>query len=64
LTWLKANTATRVAKLVTIARAFGAPATQDREAMQRMALHQPAGAGEKLYARLVAYALAETAAAE
>ena len=60
LTWLKANTATRIAKLATIARALVATATPDREALQRMELHQPSGIGETLYARLVAYALTKT----
>jgi acyl-CoA hydrolase len=63
LTWLKANTATRGTKLTTIARAFVADATSDREAMQRMDLHQPSEIGEKLYAKLVSYALTKTTAA-
>ncbi len=63
LTWLKANTATRATKLATIARALTATATPDREAMQRMDMHEPAGLGEKLYAKLVSYALTNTTSA-
>lgn len=63
LTWLKANTATRSAKLATIARALmGARAISpdDLEAVARMGYAQPSGFGETLYAKLVALALRET----
>ena len=63
LTWLKANTATRAAKLVTIARALSGPratSPEDLEAVARMGYAQPSGLGETLYAKLVALALRET----
>jgi acyl-CoA hydrolase len=62
LTWLKANTATRGAKLTTIARALFAPkatSADDIEALARMGYGAPSGFGEALYARLVALALQE-----
>ncbi len=62
LTWLKANTATRGAKLKTIARALFAPTAtspEDIEALARMGYASPAGAGEALYAKLVTLALRE-----
>jgi acyl-CoA hydrolase len=62
LTWLKANTATRGAKLKTIARALLAPkatSADDLEALARMGYGAPSGFGETLYARLVALALRE-----
>ncbi|MFZ5638554.1 MAG: acetyl-CoA hydrolase/transferase C-terminal domain-containing protein [Pseudomonadota bacterium] len=64
LTWLKANTATRGAKLTTIARALFAPKARsaaDSEALARMGYASPTGAGEALYAKLVALALRKTA---
>lgn len=64
LTWLKANTATKAAKLATIARALtGARASSadDIEAVTRMGYANPSGFGETLYAKLVALALRETA---
>lgn len=64
LTWLKANTATRGAKLATIARASmgaGASSADDLEALERMGYARPSGLSEKLYAKLVAMALRETA---
>jgi acyl-CoA hydrolase len=63
LTWLKANTATRGAKLKTIARALFAPkatSPDDLEALARMGYASPAGAGEALYAKLVTLALRST----
>ena len=60
LGWLKANTATRGAKLGTIARAVFAPkatSPDDIEALARMGYASPAGAGEALYAKLVTLAL-------
>jgi acyl-CoA hydrolase len=63
LTWLKANTATRGAKLTTIARALFAPkatSADDIEALSRMGYASPAGAGEALYAKLVTLALRST----
>ena len=60
LGWLKANTATRGAKLETIARALFAPRAStpdDIEALARMGYASPASAGEALYARLVTLAL-------
>ena len=63
LTWLKANTATRAAKLVTIARALSGPratSPEDLEAVARMGYAQPSGLGETLYTKLVALALRET----
>jgi acyl-CoA hydrolase len=62
LTWLKANTATRGAKLKTIARALlaaKATSADDLEALARMGYGAPSGFGETLYARLVALALRE-----
>ena len=63
LTWLKNNTATRGAKLRTVARAlFAGQADSDaeREALRRMALEAPAGIGERISAKLVLLALRET----
>ncbi|GAA5078979.1 acetyl-CoA hydrolase/transferase C-terminal domain-containing protein [Lysobacter panacisoli] len=59
LSWLKANTATRGAKLRTVLRAFGSHPL-DSEALQRMDLASPQGFGERLEARLLSLALAET----
>ena len=64
LTWLKANTATRAAKLVTIARALSGPretSPEDLEAVARMGYAPPSGLGETLCAKLVALALRDTA---
>jgi acyl-CoA hydrolase len=60
LTWLKANTATRGAKLATIAKAlFGlrAAAPGDLAALERMTLHSPKTLGERMLARLISLAL-------
>jgi acyl-CoA hydrolase len=62
LTWLKANTATRGARIATLARAaLGADARSDadREALVRMGYGTPQGMGERLYAKLIALALRE-----
>ncbi len=64
LTWLKANTATRVIKLRMIVPAvIGARASSpvDFEALSRMGYAEPSGFGETLYAKLVALALRKTA---
>lgn len=60
LGWLKKQTATLPGKLRTVARSWSARLDGDVEAMQRMDLHQPAGLGEKLNAKLVAHALQQT----
>jgi len=59
LAWLKANTATRGAKLKTVWRALSAR-TDDSEALERMGLSSPSGFGERLEAKLVSLALAAT----
>ncbi|MBU8976815.1 acetyl-CoA hydrolase [Lysobacter sp. MMG2] len=59
LAWLKANTATRGAKLRTVWRALSARA-EDSEALQRMQLDSPNSFGERLEAKLVSLALAAT----
>lgn len=62
LVWLKANTATVPAKLLTIVRALAAKhdaSADDLEALQRMGYEQPSGATEQLYARLLKLALRE-----
>jgi len=64
LTWLKANTASRGAKLKTIARALSAttaPTAGEVEALARMGYAAPAGLSEKLYAKLLQLALRATA---
>jgi acyl-CoA hydrolase len=57
LGWLKANTATTVRKLRTIAAALGPGKAVDEEAMSRMSLTAPKGLSEILYARLLRHAL-------
>lgn len=59
LAWLKANTATRGAKLRTVWRALSTRA-DDTEALQRMGLSSPSGFGERLEAKLVTLALTAT----
>ena len=59
LGWLKAETGTLPGKLRTIGRALFASRTADAEALQRMALDRPTGAGEWLYAKLVSHALSK-----
>lgn len=61
LGWLKANTASGVARLRTIAGAMRSSGARDGEALERMGLHAPSGIGERLHARLLSKALAETA---
>jgi acyl-CoA hydrolase len=64
LSWLKANTASRLAKTIAIARALSGASLispEDLEAMARMGYAQPRGIGETLYAKLMALALRETA---
>ncbi len=64
LGWLKANTATRAAKLKTMARALiggRAISPEDLEAVARMGYASPSGIGETLYAKLVVLALRKTA---
>lgn len=58
LAWLKRHSAGRLQLLV---RAAAAAPLADREAMQRMQLDRPHGAGEWLEARLLALALRSTA---
>ncbi|QIL21687.1 acetyl-CoA hydrolase/transferase C-terminal domain-containing protein [Thermomonas sp. HDW16] len=60
LGWLKANTASVPAKLRTILAAFTANSPRDDEAIRRMQLHAPSGLPERLYARLLCFALART----
>ncbi|MGO4263533.1 acetyl-CoA hydrolase/transferase C-terminal domain-containing protein [Lysobacter sp. TAB13] len=57
LGWLKANTATRGAKVRTVLRALFSPASEDREALQRMGLEAPSGFGERVEAKLVGLGL-------
>lgn len=59
LSWLKNQTATPVAKAGTVLRALFVGAGEP-EAMTRMGLAKPAGAGEWLEARLLALGLRET----
>ena len=56
LLWLKANTATRGAKLATIAKAMmagGAANDDEREALARMGYDAPAGFADRVSAKLV-----------
>ena len=59
---LKAATATRRGRLATVARALvsGAPTEAQGPLLARMGLDRPRGFGEKLQARLLAWALSET----
>lgn len=61
LAWLKSNTATHGGKLRTVWRALGAT-PHDHEVMERMALSSPRGFGERMEARLLNLALAQTSA--
>ncbi len=61
LAWLKARTASRRGKLGTVAAALFEGRGDDREALARMALSDPRGAGEWLQARLLRLALRQTA---
>lgn len=60
LGWLKTQTDTLPRKVRTVCSALFAGQRTDAEALQRMALDRPAGAGEWLYARLVSLALSKT----
>lgn len=60
LAWLKANTATPMAKAGTLLRALCAGDSGDRDALERMALGLPQGLKERLYARLLGLALQRT----
>ncbi|WP_349811182.1 acetyl-CoA hydrolase/transferase C-terminal domain-containing protein [Xanthomonas dyei] len=63
LTWLKRATASKGATLATLARAMTSRATDtadDVACLQRMALDTPRTVGERLQARLLAYALRRT----
>ena len=62
LGWLQARTATRPGALRTAAAAVLRADARDHEALARMDLARPAGAAERLYARLLRLALARTAA--
>ncbi|WP_369979652.1 acetyl-CoA hydrolase/transferase C-terminal domain-containing protein [Xanthomonas bundabergensis] len=60
LTWLKRHTAGSGAKLATVARALLSRQAGDAACLQRMALDAPRGIGERVQARLLAYALRQT----
>ncbi len=60
LAWLKRNTASTGTKLATAARALLSRAPGDPASLQRMALDAPRGIGERIEARLLAYALQQT----
>ena len=63
LRWLKENTRGKVAKLLTVARAFaGGVDAEHRGYLDRLRLAEPADFGQKLTARLVSLALRATAA--
>ncbi len=61
LGWLKSNTSTPASKLMTIIGATFAGKTDDAEAMERMGLNTPKDMGENFHARLVSYALQNSA---
>lgn len=61
LGWLKSNSATFSGKAFTVVGAAFAGRTEDAEAMARMGLQAPKDFKERLYARLVSYALQNTA---
>ena len=61
LAWLKRSTAGRGARLATVARALLSREAGDAACLQRMALEAPRGIGERVQARLLAYALRQTA---
>lgn len=64
LGWLKQATVSPLGKLQTITRALLAPPTSDTEAMTRMDLATPTTLRDRLEARLLAFALTQTAAAK
>lgn len=61
LQWLRANTATRGAKLRTIISALHSAKTADHEALQRMDLATPSGVTQRLLAALVSLGLRNSA---
>ncbi len=61
LAWLKANTASRTAKLRTVVRAVTGAKSMDTDAMARMQLASPRGLSEWLEARVLALGLRQTA---
>lgn len=63
LGWLKAQDTGPLARARLIVRALLAGASDDAEAMQRMGLSAPAGAGQTVEARLLTLALRQTAGA-
>jgi acyl-CoA hydrolase len=63
LSWLKSNSATFRDKALTVVGASFAGRTGDAEAMSRMGLQAPKDFKERLYARLVSYALQNAARA-
>ena len=60
LQWLKPRTSNTPDKLRTVITALSRGAHADPEVMQRMQLHAPRGLQQRLFARLLALALAET----
>ncbi|SEL70787.1 Acyl-CoA hydrolase [Pseudoxanthomonas sp. GM95] len=62
LTWLKEHTATRADKLRTVAAALLTKTPDAAIALSRMDLSQPRRLGQRLMARLLRYALAQTRA--
>ncbi|MBB4126998.1 acyl-CoA hydrolase [Xanthomonas translucens] len=60
LAWLKRNTASTGTKLATVAHALLARVPGDPASLQRMALDAPRSLGERIEARLLAYALQQT----
>lgn len=61
LGWLKTNSATAWGKTMTVIGAMLAGRSDDTEAMERMDLQAPKDFKERLYARLVSYALQNSA---
>ena len=61
LAWLKANTASRGARVRTLLASLSTPAHRDDEAIARMDLAAPGSIGERIEARLLRLALARTA---
>jgi hypothetical protein len=60
LAWLQASTSSRWGTLRTVVAALVRKGADDGEALERMALSAPASPGERLSARLLAHALAQT----
>ncbi|TKR30756.1 acetyl-CoA hydrolase [Luteimonas gilva] len=61
LGWLKSNSATTWGKAMTVVGAMFAGRSDDAEALERMGLRAPKDFKERLYARLVSYALQNSA---